>query len=46
MIYTIILFLIIIFFIHKIRMRLIELLKKGKIEEALHTLEMTEIKSN
>ena len=46
MIYTIILFIIVFYCIHLIRIRLIELLRKGRTEEALSMLEMTEMKSD
>ena len=46
MIYTIILFLLVFFWIHQVRIRLIELLRKGETEEALCMLEMTDMKSD
>ena len=46
MIYTIVFFLIIFYFIHQIRIRLIDLLKKGRTEEAISMLEMTDMKSD
>ena len=46
MIYIIILFVMIFYCIHVIRLRLIEMLRKGRTEEALSMLEMTEMKSD
>ena len=46
MIYTIILFLMVFFWIHQVRMKLIDLLRKGDNQEALRMLELVDIKSD